>query len=170
MKKIKLNLGCGRDKKEGYINIDMVKLYEPDIIADVRKLPFEKESVDEIFAQDILEHLGMKDINKSLKSWYQVLKEGGKLTIQTPNIESISKNILNNQDFEYQRMLVLRIFGGWGNEENHHKSIFTPTMINKLLTDVGFEVINLYPVKDLKTADYDTNMVIECKKKLGGLK
>jgi len=48
-KLVKLNLGCGVDKKLGYINCDIDPKLQPDKIIDLRKkLPFAKESVQEV--------------------------------------------------------------------------------------------------------------------------
>jgi len=45
---LKLNLGCGLDKREGYINLDVRKEVKPDIVCDLEHsfLPFTDESVD----------------------------------------------------------------------------------------------------------------------------
>lgn len=41
----KLNLGCGKDIKAGYVNLDIVKLDGVYVVWDVNKLPlpFKKE-------------------------------------------------------------------------------------------------------------------------------
>jgi hypothetical protein len=53
----KLNVGCGYDRREGYLNVDLHAVHKPDLVADVTHLPMlPSESFDEILAQDVLEH------------------------------------------------------------------------------------------------------------------
>lgn len=59
MKKQKLNLGCGEDIKEGYLNIDFIKGKGVDKVYDLNKLPlpFEDNTFEEILMLNILEHV-----------------------------------------------------------------------------------------------------------------
>jgi len=55
---MKLNLGCGKKKLEGYVNCDLSKEVSPDVVLDLEKpLPFKTNSVDEIVGNHILEHI-----------------------------------------------------------------------------------------------------------------
>lgn len=55
---MKLNLGCGNGKKKGYVNCDISKDVNPDKIIDLeKKLPFKDDSVEEIRAEHVLEHI-----------------------------------------------------------------------------------------------------------------
>ena len=49
----KLNFGCGKDIREGWVNLDCVALPGIDAIHDLNKfpLPFEDNSFDECSAQ-----------------------------------------------------------------------------------------------------------------------
>lgn len=57
--KMKLNLGCRTDKRKGYVNIDKSMEFRPDIVWDLEKLPlpFKGDSIDEILAYHVLEHI-----------------------------------------------------------------------------------------------------------------
>ena len=58
---LKLHLGCGTNKLEGWVNVDSVADCQPDLVHDVSQpLPYQNESVDEILAEDLLEHFGRK--------------------------------------------------------------------------------------------------------------
>ena len=58
---MKLNLGSGRAKIEGYINLDISAECEPDIVHDFRKgLPYPKETFDEIVMLHTIEHIEKK--------------------------------------------------------------------------------------------------------------
>lgn len=83
---VKLNLGCGRDIKKGYINVD--KLENPDVKhdLDVYPFPFKKNSVDFILASHILEHL--KEPLDFLEESQRILKRRGKMKIRVPHVEA----------------------------------------------------------------------------------
>ena len=83
---IKLNLGCGRDIREGYINVD--KLGDSDVKhdLDVYPYPFKKNSVDFILASHILEHL--KEPLDFLEECQRMLKKGRRMEIRVPHVEA----------------------------------------------------------------------------------
>ena len=80
----RLNLGCGSDIKEGYINLDITKLEGVDIVHNLQKLPypFEDNYFDEIYARMIIEHLD--NPIKIIQELYRMLKKSGKLIIEVP--------------------------------------------------------------------------------------
>lgn len=80
--KIKLNLGCGNIILPGFTNCDLYD-EKADIKCDVKDLPFEDNSVDEIVASHIIEHFDFREAQDVLKEWQRVLKRGGKLWIQS---------------------------------------------------------------------------------------
>jgi predicted SAM-dependent methyltransferase len=56
---VKLNIGCGFLKLDGYVNIDREELCKPDMQFDLQgPWPLEDNSVEEIVAHHVLEHLG----------------------------------------------------------------------------------------------------------------
>ncbi len=86
---IRLNLGSGFRKQEGYVNIDNRKETNPDLVLDVTKgLPYGDSTVDEIRAYDFLEHIpsGQSVVN-TIEEIYRVLKPNGKLDHFTPSTD-----------------------------------------------------------------------------------
>ena len=86
---MKLNLGCGFKKYDGYINVDVSPAVSPDIVVDLEKTPWpwEDSSVDEIKLEHTLEHLGQTsqqylDIWKEL---WRVGKNGCVIDIMVPH-------------------------------------------------------------------------------------
>ena len=80
----KLNIGCGTDIKKGYINIDTHKENGADLIHKLPdKLPFEDNSVDEIYCSHVLEDFGYEYID-IMKDFHRVLKKSGILHIRVP--------------------------------------------------------------------------------------
>lgn len=83
MKPIKLNLGCGEDYKEGYVNCDWTKDVKVDKIVDLeKKLPFKDNSVEEILCVHVLEHI--TNFVQLMNEFHRVCKKGAKIYIKTP--------------------------------------------------------------------------------------
>ena len=80
---MRLNLGSGKKRMEGYINCDISEKSNPDLIVDIEKeLPFEEDSIDEIFMDNVLEHT--KNRLKVLDNLYKVCKNGAIIKIIVP--------------------------------------------------------------------------------------
>lgn len=75
---MKLYVGAGVDRKEGWKHLDIVNLPGIDYVCDVEQgLPFDDSSIDEIFTQDFLEHLHPEKRVFVMSEFYRVLKPGG---------------------------------------------------------------------------------------------
>lgn len=84
----RLNLGCGYRKKKGFINIDNRPVVHPDLCCDVTEgLPFDDNSVDEVTAQDFLEHIPIGKTVALIEEIYRVLKPGGTFLSLTPSTD-----------------------------------------------------------------------------------
>lgn len=83
---MKVNLGGGDIKIDGYINVDYDPLTNPDYVCDIEKdkLPFEDDTVETIVAHHILEHLGEGFFN-AIKEMYRVSKHGTIIDIRVPH-------------------------------------------------------------------------------------
>lgn len=76
--KIKLNLGCGGQRIDGYIGIDKRDVGQ-EMIWDIRDgLPFPDNSVDEVYTCHLLEHLTNDENIGLFREIYRVLKPKGK--------------------------------------------------------------------------------------------
>ncbi len=82
---IKYNLGCGENKRRGFINVDSSKEVNPDILADVTVTPWKwAKPADLIFADNLFEHIREELLLKVMKECHRVLKPGGLLQIIVP--------------------------------------------------------------------------------------
>ncbi len=80
---MKLHLGCGHDYKNGYVNCDISKDVNPDKVVDLEKeLPFKNNSVDEIIANHVFEHV----INfvPLMHEIHRICKKGAIIKIKVP--------------------------------------------------------------------------------------
>jgi len=94
---VKIHLGCGTIYKEGWINIDSKSNEFPgidsnkvDIIYDLTNpLPIPDESVDFIFHDNFFEHLSYDNGLNLLKDHFRILKKGGVVRINQPDLEKV---------------------------------------------------------------------------------
>ena len=77
----RLHLGCGKNHKQGYCNIDIT--YDADLCIDLEKntLPMAANECTEIIAENLLCMLG--DIKNVMNECHRVLKVGGTLRLLT---------------------------------------------------------------------------------------
>lgn len=85
---MKLNLGSGFKRFDGFVNVDDDPLVNPDYIVNLDdvniRLPFEDNSVEEIKAHHILEHIGDGFI-PLMKEMHRVCKHGAIVDIIVPH-------------------------------------------------------------------------------------
>ena len=105
--KIKLDLGCGENKRKGFIGIDNVKLEGVDIVHDLNKgIPYKNDSVDEIFTRSTLEHLDNPLF--ILEEIHRVLKKCCKATILVPHFsDPIGYHFLHKSYWSYNSLNFL---------------------------------------------------------------
>jgi hypothetical protein len=137
----KLNLGCGSILLDGYINID---LYNPsaEVQHDLTKpLPYKDGSIDEIYAKHIIEHFLLDEWLQIKKDWSRILKKGGKLTIECPDITKCMEHFLNNFGGDRWGFWLCSIYGlQHGNPGQIHKNGFDVERLSQNLEDEGFKV------------------------------
>jgi predicted SAM-dependent methyltransferase len=107
-KMVCLNVGCGMDYKEGWINIDNNSdnnIKKLDLNWDLRNpLPFPDNSVDFIFNEHFMEHLTVEEGIRANKDFLRVLRKGGVLRIAMPNLE---ESVALYQDKNWRKHTVL---------------------------------------------------------------
>jgi hypothetical protein len=86
---MKLNLGCGQNKRDGYVNIDKHATFQPDLIWDLENTPypFEADTVTEILATHVLEHIGQTTDGflAIMQELHRILVSGGTMEIKAPH-------------------------------------------------------------------------------------
>ena len=85
---IKIDLGCGKNPKEGFIGVDSRK-FGQQVVADLRKTwPWAEESVEEAHCSHFIEHLTAEERIHFANELYRVLIPGGKATVIAPHWNS----------------------------------------------------------------------------------
>lgn len=87
---VKLNIGCGNDYKDGYVNIDQNNAVRCDKVIDLEeaKLPYDDNSVDFILALHVLEHI--ENIVPLMNELHRILKQGGTMHIEVPKAGTVA--------------------------------------------------------------------------------
>lgn len=138
---LRLNLGGAGEgfvdsKVEGFLCVDLRDIPETDILCDASKLDVIKDdSVECVFASQILEHFPIARTVDVLKEWRRVLKPGAKLYVSVPDFDQAVKL--------YQKVgLILWLkYHLWGDQKhplNYHYICFTFASLAKDLVDAGF--------------------------------
>ena len=105
---MKLHLGCGKNYKNGYINIDQYDSTVADELGSIINLGFKDNSIDIIEAYHILEHLGYYPSIFGLYEWFRVLKPNGKLIIEIPHLERTFQKFLEGDNKLDQNDIVIK--------------------------------------------------------------
>ena len=83
----KLQLGCGRNWLEGWLNSDYFPRNSDILQLDVTvALPFENDTFDYIFSEHVIEHISYPEGAYMLEECFRVLKPGGVLRVGTPDL------------------------------------------------------------------------------------
>lgn len=96
---LKLDVGCGQNKKEGFLGIDIIKYDSVDFVMDItrEKLPFEDNVVDEVYSHHFFEHLDSP--KEALEELIRVSVHGAIFEIWTPYLKSNDAFVLGHRHF-----------------------------------------------------------------------
>jgi len=144
---MKLDIGSQDGRYRDFTTVDL-HASEADIKADAGALPFADNSVEEIWASHILEHIPPPRVQPVLKEWLRVLVLGGTARIITPDLDDGCRAWLERRPGA-QSILFGSCEGegqihylGWGAMELRHE-----------LAAAGFHVISLQSVRE--TAEHN---------------
>lgn len=142
----KLNVGCGFDYRQGYVNVDLHERHQPDVVANVLDLAtFATGYYEELVAQDVLEHVTRDDVRRALFEWNRVLAVGGRMFIRTTELGGLVRALESpeNQGLHAQERLVQNLFGTQAYTGDFHLSGFTEPLFRHYLWEAGFEIASL---------------------------
>lgn len=154
--KIRLNLGCGDKILPGYVNVDFAesrKGNKPDVIADLRVLEFGNEYADEILSVHVIEHFYPWEASKLIMHWVDILKPGGKIILECPNILTAAEMLLKEPEKAARaegkdgKMAMWPLYGdpGWEDPLMCHRWGYTPVTLIDLLEQCGLRNVRQEP-------------------------
>lgn len=84
---MKLNLGCGHKRRNGFLGVDLFRCDAVDAVADLtRTLPFRDSSIEEIWMDNVIEHVLY--IPPLMQEIHRICRDGALVTILTPHFAS----------------------------------------------------------------------------------
>lgn len=106
----RLDLGCGYSPAEGFVGVDPNPGAGAAICAPAFPLPWlDDESVEELRAVDVLEHLSYWLTGEVVFEWARVLRPGGKLFVQVPDaVEIMHRFVASEMGGTIARARLLR--------------------------------------------------------------
>lgn len=145
---VRLNLGCGDKILPGYVNVDVVASRagkSPDVLCDLHKLSvFQSAHADEILAVHVVEHFWRWEVEDILREWVRVLKPGGLMILECPNLVSACEAFLKDPERgslptkEGQR--TMWVFYGdpaWKDPYMIHRWGYTPSSLQAVMEAAG---------------------------------
>ena len=139
---LKVNVGAGEKPLDGYVNTDARDLPGIDVAADVRRLPFEDGSLDELCSQHLVEHFRFHELRTVvLPYWRRLLAPTGRLRIVCPDLSALVASAAGD-DLSMEQLAVA-IFGLQDYTGDDHLAMYTPESLTEMLLDVGFRDVEV---------------------------
>jgi predicted SAM-dependent methyltransferase len=145
--KVKIaDLGSGRDTPwwgDGtQVQVDRFDGDEnlrPTYRCDLRSLPVPDQFYDLVHARHVLEHFGRDEVPGVLREWLRVLRVGGRLQINVPNLAYAAQGLLAMEAGEvpFDQYVGWQLYGEQASPYDYHKTGFTVRILRRLLEQVG---------------------------------
>ena len=83
----RLQIGSGGNPLSGWLNTDLLPLRGDVLRLDAaRSFPFADDSFDDVFSENVIEHLTLEEGERMLGECFRVLRPGGTIRISTPDL------------------------------------------------------------------------------------
>lgn len=157
--KLKLNLGCGTGKIEGFVNIDIDERLYPDKVYDIRnELPLEDNCANLVVMYHTIEHIHKPHWQGMFLDISRVLEPGGEFWISFPEFGKCWENWKTNKR-GLREFWEATIFGRGASAFDCHVAIADSDEIIYLLVRSGFEVY----YQGVEVGGQDYNTLLKCR-------
>jgi len=158
------NLGCGKKKWDGWINVDLHSDIS-DIKCDLRKLEIGSDSADAVAAIHVLEHFYEYEVFDVLTEWKRVLKPNGKMILELPCMDKVFAYIHNCVITKTPLMPFMTLHALYGDPKYKdpamcHRWGWFEVPLKQMLKSVGMERIEFkepnyhFPFRDMRIECY----------------
>jgi len=165
----KAHLGCGDVYLKSYINVDMplegnamsdyhgIKVDKRAYLHDLNI--FQDSSLDVIEMYHVFEHIQPWKINETIHEILRILKPGGELVLECPDIFKCSINYII--DPFYDKISTMGFYGDqkYELESNMHYAGYSPETLIKLFLDYGFNKSLVFTIPSRRWQHRDFRIV-----------
>lgn len=147
------NVGCGKDVREGWWNIDMVRFPGVQEVRDVTR-PWRHRDLQYVYAEHFLEHLSLHQGLAFLQQAGKALRTGGVIRLSTPNLSHAIAMcyqpgpVVNLEQRLNDTVSMNACFHGYG-----HQFLYSEEFLAFLLRELGFEEVKTYDFGESDNAD-----------------
>lgn len=147
--KDKLELGCGIKPTPDYLHQDITQQdgMVLDFICQPWEINLQDNSLKEVIALAMMEHLRFEEFNKTTKHIFNLLRPGGEFLFDVPDMKVWSEYLYNltheKQDLNPfpEKHIWATVYGWQRWQGDEHKSGWTRETLFKLLSDTGYSKI-----------------------------
>lgn len=133
------------------IRLDADPDSKPDIVADIRSIPLDDQTVDAVYTSHTLEHLAEHEVPPALAELRRVLRPGGRLVVRVPDLKLVCRQVAQGRltdvlyespagpvrpldvVYGYQRLVAA------GHPLYQHRTGFTGQTLSDVLGAAGFD-------------------------------
>ena len=169
---MKINFASGKQTWPGFYCVDAVQhpkatrpldlLYAMQFDGEklINPLPLADNCCDELHSYHFLEHVYRWESPAVLAEFHRLLKPGGRLILELPDLEKAAKNLLLGSP---DQMSMWGLYGDPGHKDPYmcHRWGYSPATITQLLADAGYQDICVLPPQT-HGARHNRDMRVEC--------
>ena len=136
---MKLHIG-GERVRDGWRILNAQPKAGVDFVGDIRDLAqFPTESVDEIYASHVFEHVPQWDVVRTLSGIHRVLRSGGIFSVSVPDMDVLCKAFVDPAaGFDARYHVMQMIFGGQSDDFDFHYFGWSELLLGRFLANAGF--------------------------------
>lgn len=171
---MKINFACGKQTWPGFCcidavqnpkasrNVDLLYAMEFNGPALANPIPLNDGVATEVHAYHFIEHVYRWQAPAVVAEFRRLLKAGGRLILELPDIQKAAKNLLLGSP---DQMSMWALYGDPGHKDPYmcHRWGYTPATITQLLADAGYQNIRVLPPQT-HGARHNRDMRVECVK------
>jgi predicted SAM-dependent methyltransferase len=154
---MKLQIG-GEQKKDGWKILNIQKKDNVDFIGNITDLSqFENNSIEEIYASHVFEHVLQSEVNKTLKGIHRVLVDGGKFYVSVPDMDILCRMFIDPKaPLKVKHHAMTMMFGGQIDKFDIHYFGWNHQLVIDFFGQAGFKKLERVKSFNLfkDTSDY----------------